>query len=90
MTCDPLLPEILAFTSNPLESTEVSGSLTESLCYVLSMNLTLSLSLSPCPRFLDDLGDELPLPIVLVSTLGSLNSSKRFLWQSTLPDWVVC
>ena len=78
MTCDPFLPDIPAFTSDPLESTEVSELLTESLCSILLMNPSLSLSLSPCPRFLDGLGDVLPLRIVLASTLGSLNSSKQF------------
>ena len=67
------------------------------------MNPSLFLSLSPCPRFLDDLSDALPLRIVLVSALDSLNSSRWFLlaWpifrlciavssRSTLPDWAAC
>ena len=40
------------------------------------MNPSFSLSPSPCPCFLDNLGEALPLRIVLVSTLGSLSSSK--------------
>ena len=84
MTCDPLRPDV-PVSSDVLESTEESGSLTESLRSVLLMNPSIFVSPSPYSLFLDDLGVAMPARIVLVPILGLLNSSRRFLLA-----WPVC
>ena len=83
-TCDPLLPDV-PVSSDVLESTEESGSLKESLRSVLPKNPSISVSLSPCSLFLDNLGVAMHAGIVLVSIRGLLNSSSRFLLA-----WPVC
>ena len=80
----PTLPDV-SVSANVLESTEESGSLTQSLCSVVLMNPRFSLSLLPRPCYFEDSGDALPLRIVLVSTLGLLNFSMRFLLA-----WPIC
>ena len=78
MTCDPLLPDIHV-SSDVLESTEESESLTESLRSVLLIIRNMSVLLSLCSLFLEVFGVAMPACIVLVSILSLLNSSRRFL-----------